>query len=986
MRCGKTNILSLGIHLLTLLTVVVSMSVCQAQEETPRPGVLTNLQNRLNASPLASWMPGRSDEPEEEVAPEAPTWSPEMPQAQPITPLSSRQTNGMQPPVSSGRPSVAAQSSGPYVPYRSGAPASGYRTPASGYQPPASSSYGSYGANPSPYGSTSPRPPTRPPVAYAGAPRTNPPNPSSSGVSGRMSAFQGRMPESTPSYRTPVPPSTSAVVARDPYSRSGSATMDGTSGYAGQRSGSATMGSSTPSRNYGEASLGTPPETPQYVADARSVGEALSAPVVPTLPSTRGSATASREPRRSSVGSQYMSPTVSTRLGAGEADASEAGIVANAIQRGRASAPETPSAPQEIASAIPSPSPVQQVPAAEVAAVPQTPIPSPLPVQQVPVEVAAVPQTPTVPVPSQEPVARPMPAVIQPVEEPVEQVLVQHDVPVLSVETLGPSRILVGTESTYEVRVSNASSSSADQVIVSIGLPAWAEVVSTSATTGSATASTVTGEVREYQWRLDRLDARSQEELAIRIVPRESRPIDLQVQLDYEKAAARTMIEVQEPRVEMALEGPSEVLWGRNYAYRLKINNTGTGDATNVRLVLSPLGGDSSRNAEAMLPLLRAGEEKVMELSLTAVKDHQVSVEVTADADNGVHADLSRQISVLRADLEINVDSPELLFVGNEAEYSIRVRNTGTATAEELAVTASLPINVRYVSCVGGGRFDEASRQVAWSLEPLPQGTERTLTLLCEMTGEGDAQVQAIATAATEVSDNALAAVQVEAMADLALTIEDPSGPVAVGDVAEYRLTIRNRGTKRAEDVRVVVSLDVGVEPTEINGARYGLGSGQIIFDSFPSIEVGGETVLTINAESSTPGNHPFRVEVAAAMGVRLSSEESTYFYGSSAQEATPASLASPANSASPTPLRMQEMPVSSPMTPVAPAPMPFETPTPAAGMSGMAIPVERSTGVGTPAPLGLSEFPAPIDLLPPASAPQALSNVSAPETLTPVE
>jgi uncharacterized repeat protein (TIGR01451 family) len=964
MRCGKNSILSFGILFLALMTVIGSMSVCQAQEEPSRPGILNNIQNRWNSSPMSSWMPG-SDDDEEEAAEEFNSYRPELPRAQPMTSptLQSRggaveppsrfapgATPGARPPVPTGRPSITAQSNGPYVPYRSG-------TPASGYQPPSSPSYGT---RPAPYGTTPPRPTPRP----SGIPSSAGVNPPSNGVSGRMSAFQERTPEAPPTYRSP-------------YSRSGTASMGGSSGYGTQRSGAATVGGSPPSRSYGEASYGAPIETPRHVADARSVGEALSSPVVPNLSNNRTPPVASTEGRLPSIGSQYTPPTVHTRLGAGEVDATEAGVVVDVIGSGSPAVPEPSSAPQEIASNVAPPTPA---PVAPEVVVPPTPI------QEVPAEVATVPQESIAQAPIQTPVTIQTPTIAQQTEEPSEQVLVQHDVPVLSVETLGPSRILVGTESTYEVCVSNASSTSADQVVVSIGLPAWAEVAGSSATAGSASAGLVTGEVREYQWRIDRLNSRSREELSLRIIPREPRSIDLQVQLDYKKAAARTMIEVQEPRVEMALEGPSEVLWGQNYAYRLKVSNTGTGDATNLRLVLSPLGGDSTRNAEAMLPLLRAGEEKVMELSLTAVKDHQVAIEVSADADNGVHTELSRQISVLRADLDIEIGAPEFLFVGNEAEYSIQVRNTGTATADELTVTATLPSNVRYVSCVGNGRYDESSRQVLWSLESLPQGTERTLTLLCEMIGEGNAQVAATAAAATELSTDALASVQVQAMADLALSIEDPSGPVAVGDPAEYRLTIRNRGTKRAEDVRVVVSLDEGVSPIEISGARYGLGSGQIVFDSFPAIEAGGETVLTVRAESTTPGNHPFRVEVTAAMGVRLSSEESTYFYGSSAQEATPIS---------PAPLGMPEMPTMTPLTPNptpsmtsdAPAPMPLQTPTPAAGLGGgMTVPAETQPSAEFHVPLLEQSSRERIDPLPSTEVPQALSTVPTPETLTPVE
>ncbi len=48
--------------------------------------------------------------------------------------------------------------------------------------------------------------------------------------------------------------------------------------------------------------------------------------------------------------------------------------------------------------------------------------------------------------------------------------------PVLDVRTIGPRKIMVGRESTYEVVIRNSGQVAADEVSVTVDLPDWADV------------------------------------------------------------------------------------------------------------------------------------------------------------------------------------------------------------------------------------------------------------------------------------------------------------------------------------------------------------------------------------------------------------------------------------------------------------------------------------------------------------------------------
>ena len=68
-------------------------------------------------------------------------------------------------------------------------------------------------------------------------------------------------------------------------------------------------------------------------------------------------------------------------------------------------------------------------------------------------------------------------------------VLVARKGPAITVETLGPRRISVGKESTYQVSITNSGEAAGEELVVFVSLPPWAEVLGAEATSGAAQVS-----------------------------------------------------------------------------------------------------------------------------------------------------------------------------------------------------------------------------------------------------------------------------------------------------------------------------------------------------------------------------------------------------------------------------------------------------------------------------------------------------------------
>jgi len=455
-------------------------------------------------------------------------------------------------------------------------------------------------------------------------------------------------------------------------------------------------------------------------------------------------------------------------------------------------------------------------------------------------------------------------------------VLFARKSPVLSVQTFGPQRISVGKESTYEVVMENSGEVAAEEVVVFVELPQWTDVVGADPQTG--TASPAVG--GPMQWKIGHLPAQSRQRLSLRIVPRESRPFDLAVRWDYRPVASQAVIEVQEPKLVLDLQGPSDVLYGEKEIYRMKISNTGTGPAENVIIRLLPIGSGTNQPISHNLGNIAAGDEKAIEVELIARQVGNLTIRVEVQGDAGVRAELAHEVLVRRAALQVSVEGPKVLYVGTMAGYLIRVGNPGTAPAKNVTLVAGIPPGARYLSGIDGAQLVANGTKLQWTLPSLNPGNEQSYLMKCHLGLPGSSQLEVRATAEGDLSDTAAALTRVEAIADLMLEVKDPAGPVAVGDETVYELRIRNRGTKSAQNVEVVTFFADGIEPTKVEGCPYQINLGQVAFSPISSVAAGEDVMLKVHARAVKPGNYIFRAEVhCKTLGTRLVSEETTHFY-----------------------------------------------------------------------------------------------------------
>ncbi|HEX3869404.1 MAG TPA: CARDB domain-containing protein, partial [Pirellulales bacterium] len=366
---------------------------------------------------------------------------------------------------------------------------------------------------------------------------------------------------------------------------------------------------------------------------------------------------------------------------------------------------------------------------------------------------------------------------------PAESKLRGRKSPSLSVETVGPRRIVVGKEAQYTISLRNTGDMAASDVIVSISAPEWAEVVEARATSGTAANGSGEG---GFQWKLNSVAALSNQELTLKLIPRKSQPFDLAVRWTCAAPMSQTTVEVDEPKLQMAITGPTEMVFGQQQIYKLTISNPGTGDADDVVIHLLPLTAGENTTASHRVGKLRAGSSTSVEIELTARQAGQLTIKAEATGDGDLKASSATEVWVRRAALEVVAVAPKMHYAGPPITCEVRVRNTGDTPARQVAVTTLLPTGAEFVSASEGGKVEGASGDVIWAIPQLAPGAEATVICKYTVKSSGSSRVETMVTADGDLKVAAAASTQVLAIADVVLDILDAPGPVPVGEDAIY--------------------------------------------------------------------------------------------------------------------------------------------------------------------------------------------------------
>jgi uncharacterized repeat protein (TIGR01451 family) len=464
----------------------------------------------------------------------------------------------------------------------------------------------------------------------------------------------------------------------------------------------------------------------------------------------------------------------------------------------------------------------------------------------------------------------------------------------LKVEIAGPPGITVGKPALFVVSVHNESDVSADEVLVRIPLPSTITVQATQPTSGDAAVQSDSRLV----WSLPRVAARGKEQLKLQLITREGDNFDLSAEWTARPAVARAAIVVKQPQLALSLAGPAEMVFGEEKAFTLTVSNPGNGDAERVLITVTAANSPPQQFDAGVLP---AGHKKELPLAVVASQAGAIELQISAAAEGGLEAKTAGRVTVRKAEVNVAIDGPPLKYAGSEAIYAVTVTNTGTAAAENVNLSLALPAGATYLGGIDGAAAATPTRSaseglsgtVKWKLASLPAGSERQYEVRLQLTSPGTNRVAIQSQAAASGAATSTADTEVEAVADLKLLVQDPSGPIPTGEAVTYELQIANRGTQAAKGIKILVQFSDGIEPVSFEGCEARIVPGQVVCQPLGALGPGEQLAVRVKAKAQNAGSHHFRIEVTSADGdARLVSEGTTRFFTDSGRSGAAAATA----------------------------------------------------------------------------------------------
>ena len=207
--------------------------------------------------------------------------------------------------------------------------------------------------------------------------------------------------------------------------------------------------------------------------------------------------------------------------------------------------------------------------------------------------------------------------------------IVTSELPGIRVITNGPSEVMIRQKNEYEIRVENRGSIDAKGVLVRALIPDWADVQGKNATVGEIDSQGETGSER-LVWIIDNLPAGTSEQMFVRLMAARSGTYNLDVDWTLVPQRSVAQVMVHEPRLELAIEGPDQVVYGHSQSYKVRVLNPGDGVAANVVFTLSPNSATPQTQRIGDIP---AGKEAQFEVELTAQDLGDLKIQGLAMAD-----------------------------------------------------------------------------------------------------------------------------------------------------------------------------------------------------------------------------------------------------------------------------------------------------------------------------------------------------------------
>lgn len=443
---------------------------------------------------------------------------------------------------------------------------------------------------------------------------------------------------------------------------------------------------------------------------------------------------------------------------------------------------------------------------------------------------------------------------------------------VLMMERMYPSEVVAGQTFGYNLKVTNLSGVTVDNVMVDELLPSNFNF------TGATPTAERQGDVLSFN--LGRMAPGASQLITVNGSAGKTGQIASCANLTYTLPICQT-INVIQPALTVNKVATPQAMLCDAITYKITVTNSGTGLAKHVRVLDSLPAGVTTSDGKSALDLdagdLAAGQSKDFTVSVKASKTGTYQNFAEAVAEGGLKAKSATVSTVVTQPvLSIKANCSGNTLIGRNSTCTFTVKNTGDAAAADVVVTAPVSAGSTFVSADNAGAATGGS--VSWNVGRLNAGESKTVSMTVKNAGAGTivCSASAKATCASPVQDQCQ--ITVQGVPDIGTGIDDDNGVVMVGENHVFHYKVRNQGQVDLTNVTVVAETDAGldfVSTTWSGGAQNAAGK---LTWKVGTLKVGQEVKFDIVCKGSKEGQLVIRTTTTSDQTANVRNDEQVHY------------------------------------------------------------------------------------------------------------
>ena len=448
----------------------------------------------------------------------------------------------------------------------------------------------------------------------------------------------------------------------------------------------------------------------------------------------------------------------------------------------------------------------------------------------------------------------------------------------LLVEKVIPQMAQLGSEFTYETHVTNVTSFTLDNVVLS-------ETRDSNFVLNSSEPKATKTSAESTEWNLGNMAPNATRTIRVSGKAKSENSINNCVSVSFSSALCSS-IPVTSPQLLLVASGPKEIIQCDKLEYTYVVSNPGSGSATGV-VVNGTLPAGMTVNGKSSfsrtLKNLLPGKSSQFKVVATPGRTGSFEHLVTATADGNLKASSKSVITMVKKPkLQITMAGPETRLAGRDTTYQITVKNIGDGVARDMLVQTNVPTSTEVKSSSKGSKLSPG--KLTWNLADLAAGQETKLSLKLNTTQIGQLSMKATANAFCADAVSSKVNTVLKGIPAILLEVIDIEDPIEVGANLTYVVSVTNQGTAAATNVNIAISLPANVSFVKATGTTRPVSAvsstGQLRLTPVASLAPKAQAVWRIEVKGNSEADARFKVSMTSdQLTSPVEESEATTYY-----------------------------------------------------------------------------------------------------------